>query len=66
MREYAKTLENETNSKKENTESVLERLREFTSTTLRLQSDSLVSWERNLNKAIVASTNEHINFLRAV
>lgn len=66
MREYAKTLETESTNKKENVENILGRIKDFTCSTLKIQCDSLMDWESNLNKAIISSTNEHVNFLRAV
>lgn len=66
MREYAKTLESEGNNKKENVETILGRLKDFTCSTLKIQCESLMEWESSLNKAIVSSANEHINYLRAV
>lgn len=53
MREYAKSLEAESN-KKENTESVLGRVKDFTCSTLKIQCDSLMEWESSLNKAIIS------------
>ena len=53
MRDYAKSLEAESN-KKENTESVLGRVKDFTCSTLKIQCDSLMEWESSLNKAIIS------------
>lgn len=38
MKDYIRTLESEYKNKKENSESVIERLKEFTCMTLKLQS----------------------------
>ena len=66
MRKYAKTLETESSNKKENVEGILGRIKNFTCSTLKISGDSLMDWEASLSKAIISSTNEHINFLRAV
>ena len=65
MKEYIKTLETEYKQKKENNESLIERLKEFTCMTLRLQGGPLsdaLTWETSLTRALTASANEHINF----
>lgn len=65
MKEYIKTLETEYKQKKENNESLIERLKEFTCMTLRLQGGALsdaLTWETSLTRALTASANEHINF----
>jgi len=52
---------------KENNEMLLERIKEVTCNTLKLQNACDPSgWETSLTRALVASTVEHINFLRAV
>jgi hypothetical protein len=52
---------------KENNEMLLERIKEVTCNTLKLQNACDASgWETSLTRALVASTVEHINFLRAV
>lgn len=65
MKEYIRSLETEYKLKKENNESIIERLKEFTCMTLRLQGNALtdaLTWETSLTRAITASANEHINF----
>jgi hypothetical protein len=66
MREYVKSLEEEFKIRKENSDNVLERLREFTCMTLRLQNMDSTCWETNLTKALTSSAYEQINFMRAV
>jgi len=69
MRDYIRTLETEAKIKRENSEGIIERLKEFTCMTLRLQGSALtdaLTWETSLTRAITASANEHINFQRAV
>jgi DNA repair exonuclease SbcCD ATPase subunit len=67
MKDYIRVLETEYKQKKENNEGIIERLKEFTCMTLKLQglTDAL-TWETSLTRAITASANEHINFQRAV
>ena len=71
MRDYIKLMELDFKTKKENSEGLLERLKEFTCMTLKLSNTSSnggdsMGWETNLTRALTASTYEHINFLRAV
>jgi len=69
MKDYVRSLETEYKLKKENNEGIIERLKEFTCMTLRLQGSALtdaLTWETSLTRAITASANEHINFQRAV
>ena len=66
MKDYVKTLEAEFKQRKENSENVVERLKEFTYSTLRIQNDQGGCWESSLTKALASSAQEHINFLRAV
>jgi hypothetical protein len=67
MKEYVKNIENEYQMKstrsKEN-ETVLNRIRQFTCSSLKLQSYD--SWESNLTRALATTSTEHINFMRAV
>lgn len=64
LRDHVRALEMDFKQKKENSESVVDRLREIACNTLKLQNE--FGWEANLAKALTASAVEHINFLRAV
>jgi ABC-type transporter Mla subunit MlaD len=58
MRDYVRTLEMENRNKKENSDMVVERLKEFTSQTLKLQGQDLMSWEKTLVRTLNSSATE--------
>ncbi len=58
MRDYVRTFEMEGRSKKENSDMLLERLREFTTQTLKLQGQEVNSWEKTLFRTISSSATE--------
>lgn len=67
MKEYVKNIENEFRNKTtkiKESESVLNRIRQFTCSTLNLPTFD--SWESNLTRALATQSTEHINFMRAV
>jgi|LauGreDrversion4_2_1035121.scaffolds.fasta_scaffold321474_2 hypothetical protein len=66
MRDYVRTLEMESRNKKENSDMLLERLKEITSQTLKLQGQDIFSWEKSLVRTITSSTTEQINFMKAI
>lgn len=66
MRDYVRTLEMEGRTKKENSDMVIERLKEITSHTLKLPGQDMMSWEKTLIRTLTSSANEQINFMKAV
>jgi len=65
MRDHLRSLELETKSRKENSDLIVDRLRDLATTTFKLH-DQQHLWEKTLATAITTSATEHINFLRAV
>jgi hypothetical protein len=59
MREHIKVMETELRSKKDQSEGIIERLREFTCNTLKMSEGGalgLAGWETSLTRALTQST----------
>lgn len=59
LKEHVRSLEADHRTRREQSESLLERLREFT------PDFATAGWETSLTRVLTQSTQEHINFLRA-